>query len=68
MLDNPESIQNLGELIYSGALIIFFYSILWTLGTRDRRRILSLLHKVLHALEGNGNGEAKSMDKGGEEL
>lgn len=64
-MENSESLQILVELLKQGGLIVLFYSVLWTLGTRDRKCILSLLHKVIHLLEVNGNGEVKSIRKGG---
>lgn len=49
-------------LIING-VVVLFYSVLWVLGTLDRKRTLHLLYKVLEAIEGCNGIEYK---KGGE--
>lgn len=46
------------------ALVVCFYTVLWTLGTRDRRRILRILHVVLDALSHEAQKEDENQTEG----
>jgi len=68
-MENPGSLQILVELLQQGGLIITFLAVLWALGERDRRKIIKLLHNVIHLIDTNGNGDKDSIQKkGGEKL
>ena len=66
MFENGESFQNLVQVLAQGGLIILFYAVIWTLGTKDRKKTIKLLHRVIHLLDSNGNGNGKSLEKGGD--
>lgn len=63
-MENPESLQILVELLQQGGLIVTFFAVLWMLGERERRKILRLLHELIHLIDTNGNGNEESDQKG----
>ena len=59
-MENSESIQILIELLRQGGMIIAFLGVLWVLAEKDRRKIIKLLHQVIHLVDHNGNGKEES--------
>ena len=47
------------------ALALFFYSVLWTLGTMDRKKVLKILDGIQTALQNaKGNNGEKTEKRG----